>query len=246
MNYDEVGPGYLSAYGLVAAYNVVPGKNGRPDWDNGVRVHGSSEILSIRNPDAYSHGCHRLMNNLAVRMFSFVLRHRPVIIVGDKPLDFSRQFLWKEHVYEMRLPSRGFWYRLEPPVPVNVLEGNIIGTVKKPITVYVPKPGVMYPPGPPPSPKDSPEVARGRRRGAELRRLSLLLLLAACQEAPQPTPQGRRTAHDETAPPPAPRPSRPTEARRPCARSGRRPGGAGEAQPAKVGSSCARLRPRRW
>jgi hypothetical protein len=161
VNYDEVGPGYLSAYGLVAAYNVVPGKNGRPDWDNGVRVHGSSEILSIRNPEAYSHGCHRLMNNLAVRMFSFVLRHRPVIVVGDRPLDFNRQFLWKEQVYEMRLPSRGFWYQLDPPVPVNVLEGNIIGKVKKPITVYVPKPGVKYPPGPVPIPKDSPEARAG-------------------------------------------------------------------------------------
>jgi hypothetical protein len=161
VNYDEVGPGYLSAYGLVAAYNVVPGKNGRPDWDNGVRVHGSSEILSIRNPEAYSHGCHRLMNHLAVRMFSFVLRHRPVIVIGDRPLDFSRQFLWKEQVYEMRLPSRGFWYQLEPPVPVNVLEGNIIGKTKKPITVYVPKPGVKYPPGPVPIPKDSPEARAG-------------------------------------------------------------------------------------
>jgi len=158
VNYDEVGPGYLSAYGLVAAYNVVPGKNGRPDWDNGVRVHGSSEILSIRNPDAYSHGCHRLMNHLAVRMFSFVLRHRPVIVEGDKPLDFARQFLFKDDVFEMRLPSRGFWYRLEPPVPVMVLEGNIIGKVKKPITTYVPKPGVQYPPGPPPSPTDKGAV----------------------------------------------------------------------------------------
>ncbi|MDB4965587.1 MAG: hypothetical protein JWN44_1276 [Myxococcales bacterium] len=161
VNYDEVGPGYLSAYGLVAAYNVVPGKNGKPDWDNGVRVHGSSEILSIRNPDAYSHGCHRLMNNLAVRMFSFVLRHRPVIVEGDKPLDFARQFLFKEDVFEMRLPSRGFHYRLEPPVAVSVLEGNIIGKVKKPIGSYMPKAGVVYPPGPPPSPKDTPESRAG-------------------------------------------------------------------------------------
>lgn len=161
VNYDEVGPGYLSAYGLVAAYNVVPSRTGGADWDNGVRVHGSSEILSIRNPDAYSHGCHRLMNHLAVRMFSFVLRHRPVVVEGDKPLDFARQFLWKEDVFEMRLPSRGFWYRLEPPLPVNVLEGNIMGTVKKPITTYVPKPGIVYPPGPMPVPKDSPEARAG-------------------------------------------------------------------------------------
>jgi hypothetical protein len=161
VNYDEVGPGYLSAYGLVAAYNVVPGKNGRPDWDNGVRVHGSSEILSIRNPDAYSHGCHRLMNHLAVRLFSFVLRHRPMVIEGDKPLDFARQFLFKEDVMEMRLPSRGYWFRLEPPLPVYVLEGNIVGKEKKPILTYMPKPGVKYPPGPPPSPKDTPESRAG-------------------------------------------------------------------------------------
>lgn len=160
-NYDEIGPGYTSAYGLVAAYNVVPGKNGRPDWDNGVRVHGSSEILSIRNPDAYSHGCHRLMNHLAERLFSFVLRHRPIMVEGDKPLDFTRQFLWKDDVFELRLPSRGFWYRLEPPVPVMVLEGNIVGKVKKPIKTYVPKPGVVYPPGPMPVPSDSPESRAG-------------------------------------------------------------------------------------
>ncbi|MSP61382.1 MAG: hypothetical protein EXR72_13755 [Myxococcales bacterium] len=161
VNYDEVGPGYLSAYGLVAAYNVVPGKDGKPDWDNGVRVHGSSEILSIRNPNAYSHGCHRLMNHLAVRLFSFVLQHRPVVITGDRTLNFTRQFLWKEDVYEMRLPSRGFWYEFDPPIPVNVLEGNILGKAKKPITIYVPKPEVEYPPGPIPIPQGSPEARAG-------------------------------------------------------------------------------------
>lgn len=161
VNYDEVGPGYLSAYGLVAAYNVVPGKNGAKDWDNGIRVHGSSEILSIRNPDAYSHGCHRLMNHLAERMFSFVLRHHPMVVEGDRPFDFARQFLFNEDVFELRLPSRGYWYRLEPPLPVMVLEGTIAGKVKKPIVNYVLKPGVVYPPGPPPSPKDSLESRAG-------------------------------------------------------------------------------------
>jgi hypothetical protein len=161
VNYDEVGPGYLSAYGLVAAYNVVPGKDGKPDWDNGVRVHGSSEILSIRNPDAYSHGCHRLMNHLAVRLFSYVLHHRTMVVEGEKPLNFARQFLWKEDLFELRLPSRGFYYRLEPPLPVSVSEGNIIGSRKRPITTYMPKPGVKYPPGPMPVPPDSPEARAG-------------------------------------------------------------------------------------
>lgn len=161
VNYDEVGPGYLSAYGLVAAYNVEPGRNGRPDGDNGVRVHGSSEYLSIRNPNAYSHGCHRLMNHLAVRLFSFVLRHRGKKVIGEKALGFSRRFLWGNDVFDLRLPTRGFYYELDPPVPVNVLEGNIVGHTRKPILTYKPKPGVVYPPGPPPIPPDLPESRAG-------------------------------------------------------------------------------------
>ncbi len=162
VNYDEIGPGYLSAYGVVAAYNVVPGQNGKPDWDNGVRVHGSSEIYSIRNPEAYSHGCHRLMNHLAERLFSFVINHRSKTIEGEKSLGFSRQFLVREKVYELRIPTRGFWYRLEPPIPVNVLEGNILSKLKKPPRTYIQKPGVVYPPGPIPFPPDTPE---GRASG---------------------------------------------------------------------------------
>jgi len=161
VNYDELGPGYLSAYGLVVAYNVEPGVNGKPDGDNGVRVHGSSEYRSIRNPEGYSHGCHRLMNHLAERMFSYVLQHRTVRVEGERRLGHARQFLWKNDVYELRLPARGFWYTLDPPLQVNVLEGNIVGRVKKPITRYMPKPGVAYPPGPPPSPSDSPEGRAG-------------------------------------------------------------------------------------
>jgi hypothetical protein len=161
VNYDEVGPGYLSAYGLVAAYNVVPGKDGKPDWDNGIRVHGSSEFRSMFDPEGYSHGCHRLVNHLAERLFSFVLTHRRVQVEGDQPLGFMRPFLWKDEVYVMRLPTRGYRFVLDPPVPVNVLEGNIVGKLKKPITAYVPKPGVQYPPGPPPPPPNSPEARAG-------------------------------------------------------------------------------------
>lgn len=161
VNYDEVGPGYLSAYGLVAAYNVTPGRDGQPDWDNGVRVHGSSEYRSLLNTQAYSHGCHRLMNHLAERLFSFVLRHRKMRVEGDKPLNFRRQFLWKDEVYELRLPTRGYHYVLDPPVPVNVLEGRIVGRMKRPIDDYFPKPGVKYPPGPPPPLPNSPEARAG-------------------------------------------------------------------------------------
>jgi len=164
VNYDTLGPGYLSAYGLIAGYFVVPGQGGRPDWDNGVRAHGSADYLSINSSDGFSHGCHRLPNHIAIRLYSFILQHRKKRVVGDSPMGFQRQFLWQDTAYEMRIPSRGYVYQLDPPVPVNVLEGNIMGDQKTPILGYVPKPGVHYP-GPPPPAPDSPEAKAGGAAG---------------------------------------------------------------------------------
>jgi hypothetical protein len=160
VNYDELGPGFLSAYGVVAGYFVIPGQNGRPDWDNGVRAHGSSDYLSIYSANGFSHGCHRLPNHIAVRLYSFILGHRNKTIAGDQPLGFTRQFLSGETVYEMKIPSRGYAYYLDPPLPVSVLEGDIRGPQKTPILGYVPKPNEQYP-GPPPPAPDSPEAKAG-------------------------------------------------------------------------------------
>jgi hypothetical protein len=160
VNYETLGPGFMSAYGLIAGYFVVPGQNGKPDWDNGVRAHGSSDYLSINSSDGFSHGCHRLPNHIAIRLYSFILQHRHKRVVGDSPMGFQRQFLWQDLAYEMRIPSRGYVYVLDPPLPVSVLEGNIMGDQKTPILGYVPKPGVVYP-GPPPPAPDSPEAKAG-------------------------------------------------------------------------------------
>jgi hypothetical protein len=160
VNYDELGPGYLSAYGLVAGYFLIPGQNGRSDFDNGIRLHGSSEYLSMYSAVGYSHGCHRLPNHLAIRLYSFILRHRPMRIAGDKPMDFARQFLRNNDVFEIKLPSRGYYYYLDPPLPLEVLEGEIKGEVKTPILTYVPKPGIQYP-GPPPPVPNSVEARAG-------------------------------------------------------------------------------------
>jgi hypothetical protein len=168
VNYDELGPGFLSAYGLVAGYLVVPGKGGKPDWDNGIRAHGSSEYLSMYSAEGYSHGCHRLPNHLAIRLYSFILHRRAMQIVGDQPVNIARQFLLSDDVFEIRVPSRGYQYVLEPPLPVDVLEGEIKGTLKKPVMTYVPKPGVRYP-GPPPAVPNSAEGRAGSpgRSGGE-------------------------------------------------------------------------------
>jgi hypothetical protein len=149
VNYDELGPGYLSAYGVVAGYFVIPGEGDRPDVDRGIRAHGSSDYLSIYSNNGYSHGCHRLPNHLAIRLYDFVLKHRNMRVLGDAPMAFSRQFLSSDQVYDMRIPSRGFEFELDPPMPVNVLEGTIRGEAKEPVEGAIPKPGMRYPPPPP-------------------------------------------------------------------------------------------------
>ena len=55
-----------------------------------------------------------------------------------------KQFTVEDKEYEYELNTRGYYYELTPPVPVNVTEGRVMGKVKKAITDYVRKPGVDY------------------------------------------------------------------------------------------------------
>jgi hypothetical protein len=160
VNYDETGPGYLSAYGLVAGIHEQMRRQGETFsyYDNGIRTHGSFDYLSLRG--RFSHGCHRLYNNLAVRMFSFVLRHRRIKVLGPVALGFRRTFYYDGEVYDMRLPTRGFYFELDPPLPVETLKGNIQGKLQQPITGYVSKPGVKYG-GQPPKAGGGPDSKAG-------------------------------------------------------------------------------------
>ena len=92
-----------------------------------------------------------------MRLDSFVLSHRRARTVGLAPFAFRRAFFARGEVFEMRLPNRGFWYELAPPLPVEVLEGRIKGTLTKPIAGYVKKPGVDYASSKVPTASDSPE-----------------------------------------------------------------------------------------
>ena len=61
----------------------------------------------------------------------------------------------------MRLPTRGFYRELQPPIPVEVLEGRIKGKLLKPVTGYVPKPGVKYVSHALPKAADTPDDKAG-------------------------------------------------------------------------------------
>jgi hypothetical protein len=86
-----------------------------------------------------------------------VLGHRKMRVVGTIPLGFRRTFFSQGEVFEMRLPNRGFYYELDPPLPVEVLEGTVKGNLQKPIAGYVPKPGVKYASSRPPAASTSPD-----------------------------------------------------------------------------------------
>ena len=167
VNYDETGPGFLSAYGLVAGIHEQAKQRaeGVAYFDNGIRTHGSFDYLSLRG--RFSHGCHRLYNNLAVRLFSFVLKHRRVKVLGPMALGFRRTFYWDGEVFEMRLPTRGFYFELDPALPVETLKGNIAGQLQQPVMGYVRKPGVKYANSNPPAAPGGPEGKAGGGGRAE-------------------------------------------------------------------------------
>ncbi len=134
---STVGPGYASAYGLVAAFHWT-----KAGHDNQIRTHGSVNYMSILG--RFSHGCHRLFNYRAVRLFSYVLRHRKFKRIGQSHLAFRHRFEHKGEEFQINLHTRGYYYELTPPVPVNVLEGRIRGKRKQPYEDYVKKPGKVY------------------------------------------------------------------------------------------------------
>jgi hypothetical protein len=160
-NYDETGPGFRSAYGMVAAIHeeMRKGPGGARFADNGIRTHGSFDYPSLRG--RFSHGCHRLYNQLAMRMFSFVLGHRRWRATGPVAAGYRRAFYSRGEVFEMRLPTRGYYRELQPPIPVDVLEGRIKGAQQKPIAGYLPKPGVKYASRRPPVAADTPDDKAG-------------------------------------------------------------------------------------
>ncbi|MEM7152927.1 MAG: L,D-transpeptidase [Myxococcota bacterium] len=142
VHYSEIGPGYKSAYGLVAAYHVKQIKNEdgtvRAEIDNGIRTHGSVDYMSILR--RYSHGCHRLYNMDAVRLFSYVLRHRDYTRHGQQNVGVRRNLEVDGKSYLMKIDTRGYKYELVEPIPIRVLEGRIRGSRQYPVDDYVPKP----------------------------------------------------------------------------------------------------------
>jgi len=130
---EIMGPGAHAAYGmtLLVHHEVIKLRDGGERFDdNGIGTHGSASVTSIVN--GTSHGCHRLYNQLAVRLADFLLRHRTHEVRGEQPEIYRRVVVRKDERFVATITTRGFLYELTPPVPVNVLKGNIRSDRKVP------------------------------------------------------------------------------------------------------------------
>ncbi|MBL0219134.1 MAG: hypothetical protein IPQ07_35345 [Myxococcales bacterium] len=129
---DIMGPGPHAAFGmtLLVHHQVVKLKDGTERFDdNGIGTHGSASVTSIVN--GTSHGCHRLYNQLAVRLSDFLLHHRDHLVKGETP-EFYQRIVRHKGTFVAKIKTRGYLYEMTPPVPVTVKLGNIKSARKVP------------------------------------------------------------------------------------------------------------------
>jgi len=128
-----MGPGPMAAFGMMLLLHerALRGANGATTYvDNGIGTHGSAVVTSILN--GTSHGCHRLYNQLAVRLGAFLLAHRDHVVRGQQPEVYRRTIHYGGKAYTAKLDTRGFLYELTPPIAVEVLPGTIRSPRKVP------------------------------------------------------------------------------------------------------------------
>jgi hypothetical protein len=129
---EIIGPGYRAAYGLVAIPHLqIMEKNekGEPQlMDLRIRTHGTPGYRSVKRGE--SNGCHRLHNFEALRLTAFLIKHHENVRDGLVPEDYVRKLTYKGQEVALESESKGYRFKMTPPIPVNVLEGDVKGDAK--------------------------------------------------------------------------------------------------------------------
>ncbi|HEX3904639.1 MAG TPA: hypothetical protein VH853_17515 [Polyangia bacterium] len=129
---EIIGPGYHAAYGLVAmVHKQIMGTTpqGEPDlMDLRIRTHGTPGYRSVKRGE--SNGCHRLHNYEALRLAAFLIKHHANTRDGLVPEDYERHLQYKGQDIALQSDSKGYRFKLTPPVPVKVLSGDVKGNAK--------------------------------------------------------------------------------------------------------------------
>jgi hypothetical protein len=129
---EIVGPGYRAGYGLVAiVHHQIMSTNERGEQqlkDLLIRTHGTPAYRSVKRGE--SAGCHRLHNYLALRLATFLVKHRENVRDGLVPEDYVRKLEYQGHQVALESEAKGYRFKLTPPVPVTVLDGDVSGDAK--------------------------------------------------------------------------------------------------------------------
>jgi hypothetical protein len=129
---EIIGPGYHAAYGLVAMVHkqiLSVNEKGEPDlMDLRIRTHGTPGYRTVKRGE--SNGCHRLHNYEALRLAAFLVKHHANTRDGLVPEDYVRKLQYKGQEVELLSDSKGYRFKLTPPVPVKVLSGDVKGNAK--------------------------------------------------------------------------------------------------------------------
>jgi hypothetical protein len=129
---EIIGPGYHAAYGLVAiVHHQIMGRDeqGQPQlMDLRIRTHGTPAYRSVKRGE--SNGCHRLHNYLVLRLTGFLLKHHANVRDGLVPEDYVRHLEYKGQQVDLESDTKGYRFKLTPPIPVTVLAGDVRGNAK--------------------------------------------------------------------------------------------------------------------
>jgi hypothetical protein len=129
---EIIGPGYRAAYGLIAIPHLQimeRNEKGEPQlMDLRIRTHGTPGYRAVKRGE--SNGCHRLHNFEALRLAAFLVKHHEHVREGLVPEDYVRTLTYKGQQVALESESKGYRFKLTPPIPVTVLEGDVKGDPK--------------------------------------------------------------------------------------------------------------------
>jgi hypothetical protein len=127
-----IGPGYRAAYGLVAiVHHQIEGydEQGNPQLvDHRIRTHGTPGYRSVKRGE--SNGCHRMHNYVVLRMAGFIVKHHENVRDGLVPEDYVRNLTYKGQKVALESETKGYRFKLTPPLKVTVLDGEVKGDAR--------------------------------------------------------------------------------------------------------------------
>jgi hypothetical protein len=127
-----IGPGYRAAYGLVAiVHHQIEGydEQGNPQLvDHRIRTHGTPGYRAVKRGE--SNGCHRMHNYVVLRMTGFIVKHHENVRDGLVPEDYVRNLTYKGQKVALESETKGYRYKLTPPMKVTVLDGDVKGDAR--------------------------------------------------------------------------------------------------------------------